>query len=128
MRAGSLLSHLREEYPWAASGRCRYSRRVVGQHSEWGTVMSEQPQPRGEPKWGEDLSDDRKATLDTLLHAWAQATNHGDRVGPFGGEWGKVSSVHGAHFATPRRSPEVAPERLTGLNYKLRRRVCGWLA
>jgi hypothetical protein len=49
--------------------------------------MSEQPQQTQgqEPKWGDDIGDERKAELDARLQAWAQETDHGTRRGPFDG-------------------------------------------
>jgi uncharacterized protein YjbI with pentapeptide repeats len=46
--------------------------------------MSEQAQPQERlPKWGDDISDERRAELDARLQAWAQETDHRERRGPF---------------------------------------------
>ena len=35
--------------------------------------------------WGDDISDERKAELESRLQAWDQETDHGNRKGPFDG-------------------------------------------
>lgn len=46
--------------------------------------MSE-PQPYERPKWGDEISDERKAELQQYLQTWEQETDHGERRGPFDG-------------------------------------------
>jgi uncharacterized protein YjbI with pentapeptide repeats len=51
-----------------------------------GCIMAnEGKQPTGD-KWGDDISEARKAELEAGLHAWDSGADHGDRTGPFDGE------------------------------------------